>query len=148
MTTRLRFVLSDMAMAMAVAVTAAGAASAQGRDPMQPPAVARISTAAAPAAEAAQLLVARHLLVVGGRYYVVNQGRRLGVGDMLGNARIERIDDNAVLVRRNGQSERLPLFAGVVKRASAETPATAASTASTASTGPTPARPPTGSTPR
>ena len=124
-------------------LAAAGAASAQGRDPMQPPAAARSSAAGAAAGPAAPgaPLVARHLLVVDGQRYLIDRGRRLGVGDTLGDARIERIDDNAVLVRRNGQTERLPLFAGVTKRASADVPAADASARPTLALSPRVQRP-------
>ena len=90
------------------------------RDPMQPPAVARIATninaADAPAPVA---LTARHLLVVDGRRYVVDGNRRRAVGDLLGEARIERIEDAAVVVRTASGTQRLPLFGGVVKQAAA-----------------------------
>jgi hypothetical protein len=65
-------------------------------------------------------LVARHLLVVDGRRYVMEGNRRRGVGDLLGDARIERIEDAAVIVRGATGPQRLPLFGGVVKQAAAE----------------------------
>ncbi len=90
------------------------------RDPMQPPATLR--AAAAPTADtpAPVTLVARHLLVVDGRRYVMEGNRRRGVGDLLGDARIERIEDAAVVVRGAAGPQRLPLFGGVVKQAAAE----------------------------
>ncbi len=105
------------------------AASDSARDPMQPPPAQR--PAAAPGsgnlADAAPV-VARHLMVIDGVRYVIADGRRLGVGDLLGGARIERIDDSAIVVRHGRQLQRLPLFAGVVKRPVPEsaTPTTAA----------------------
>jgi hypothetical protein len=74
-----------------------------------------------PAAPAA-LPSPRHLLVVDGRRYVVEGGRRRAVGDLLGDTRIERIEDAAVLVRSASGTQRLPLFGGVVKRAAVDTP--------------------------
>lgn len=83
------------------------------RDPTQPPALA----AAAPGSSAAATTPAlRQLLVVDGRRYVVDGSRLHGVGDTLGGARIERIEDAAVLVRDAAGTRRLPLHAGVVKR--------------------------------
>lgn len=96
------------------------------RDPMLPPAAARSAPAAAAApAEPASAPVVRHLLVVGDQRWVVDNGRRRAVGDLLGGARIERIEDAAVFVRQGGTLQRLPLYAGVVKQAPAA-PASAA----------------------
>ena len=100
----------------------AGAAAQDGpRDPMQPPPAMR--PAAAPGGTAAEPapLVARHLMVIGGVRYVIDGGRRRGVGDLLGGARIERIEDSAVVVRNGRQLQRLTLFAGVVKKPVADT---------------------------
>lgn len=58
----------------------------------------------------------QQLLTVDGRRYVVDGRRRLGVGDALGNTRIERITDSAVWVREGNTVTRLPFYAGVVKQ--------------------------------
>ena len=42
------------------------------------------------------------------------------MGDLLGGARIERIEDSAIVVRNGRQLQRLPLFVGVVKTPVAE----------------------------
>lgn len=109
---------------MLAAASAAGAAHGVEtpalRDPMQPPPAARsvaMVPAAVASAAAASLPSARHLLVVDGRRYVIDAGRRRQVGDLLGGARIESIEDSAVVVRSGAGVQRLPLFAGVVKRA-------------------------------
>ena len=60
--------------------------------------------------------MARHLLVVDGQRYLIDRGRRLGVGDTLGDARIERIDDGAVWLREDGAVHQVSLFGGIVKR--------------------------------
>lgn len=109
------------------------------RDPMQAPAAATAATAAAaqPRGSASApaeppAVSVRQLLVVDGQRYVVHGGRRRAVGDWLGDARIESIEDSAVVVRRGGQRQRLPLFAGVTKTVVAApdtaTPDTAAAT--------------------
>ena len=97
------------------------------RDPMRSPIAAR--TGAASEAQAAPVIkpVARHLMVVGGHRYVIEGGQRRGVGDMLGGARIEKIEDSAVLVRSGNVLQRLPLFAGVIKKPVIEPVASAAS---------------------
>lgn len=87
------------------------------RDPMQPPVAPRtepptLSPDAAPAAPSV-----RHLLVIGEKRWVVQGGRRHGIGDTLGSARIERIEDSAVVVRQGGALQRLPLYAGITKQA-------------------------------
>ena len=93
------------------------------RDPMQAPAAAR--AAATPTADAAPpvALAARHLLVVDGRRYVMEGNRRRAVGELLGGARIERIEDAAVVVRGAHGTQRLPLFGGVLKQVAADPPA-------------------------
>jgi hypothetical protein len=96
------------------------------RDPMQPPALARATAAPTADTPASMPLAARHLLVVEGRRYVMEGSRRRGVGDLLGDARIERIEDAAVIVRSAGGSQRLPLFGGVTKQAASEPPAVTA----------------------
>ena len=103
------------------------------RDPMQAPAAAAAQPrGGALAPLEAPAVSVRQLLVVDGQRYVVHGGRRRAVGDWLGDARIESIEDSAVVVRRGGQRQRLPLFAGVTKTPVAlpdsATPDTAAAT--------------------
>jgi hypothetical protein len=91
------------------------------RDPMVPPAAAQASAArplpdVAPVAPAAL----RQILVVDGRRYVIEGVRRRGVGELLGGARIERIDDDAVWLRQAGSLQRVPLFGSVTKKAALE----------------------------
>jgi hypothetical protein len=97
------------------------AARAPSRDPMLAPADVRPASgaASAPAAEPPQ---ARHLMVIDGRRFVVWGGRKRGVGEMLGDARIERIEDSAVVVRLDGTLQRLPLFGDVNRRPAVELP--------------------------
>ena len=102
---------------------ASAAAQDAPRDPMQPPPALRPAAAPGGSAPAqAAPVVARHLMVIDGVRYVIDNGRRRGVGDLLGSARIERIEDSAIVVRNGRQLQRLPLFAGVVKRPVAEPP--------------------------
>lgn len=96
------------------------------RDPMQPPA-RRAAAVAAPAAASAPLPVVRQILVIGDNRYVVDQGRLRRVGESIGGLRIERIEDAAVVVRDGTTLRRLPLFAGVAKRAPTPEAAPAAS---------------------
>ncbi|MBA4175090.1 MAG: hypothetical protein C0505_00785 [Leptothrix sp. (in: Bacteria)] len=90
------------------------------RDPMQPPLEALPPVSRGPAADGSTPAAnqARHILVIDGKRYLIDGGRRRAVGDLLGSARIERIDDDAVVVREAGSLQRLPLYAGVVKRPS------------------------------
>ena len=100
------------------------------RDPMQPPAAAQTALRSnnADSAPAPAPITPRHLMTIGGRRYLIEGGRRLGVGDMLGGARIERIDDGAVWLREAGELRQVSLFGGIVKRA---LPSTTNSTPST-----------------
>jgi hypothetical protein len=94
------------------------AVPAPARDPMrlpESPAPRGATAAGAPAAPPPPPEV-RQLLIVGEKRWVIERGYRRGVGDLLGTARIERIDDSAVIVRQDGRLQRLPLFAGVSKQ--------------------------------
>jgi hypothetical protein len=114
------------------ALLAAGAAPcADGvqtmRDPMLPPAALHLplhgDAALVPAAEP---IAVRHLLLIGGRRYVVDAGQRYAVGDTLGGARIERIDDTSVWLRQADGLRQVSLYGGIVKRAAVEPAAAAA----------------------
>ncbi len=110
-------------IALAASLALAGPALAQRaplRDPMRPPAAASPAPRASAPAPAAPLPAVRHLLVIGETRWVLDGGRRHGVGDLLGGARIERIEDSAVVVRRGGALERLPLYTGITRRPVAE----------------------------
>lgn len=100
------------------------AARAPARDPMLAPAEARPASGAASApSPVAEPPPARHLMVVDGRRYVLWGGRKRSVGEMLGDARIERIEDSAVVVRQDGALQRLPLYGDVIRRPAIESPA-------------------------
>lgn len=108
------------------------AADEPARDPTAWPPALRNAMAAASAASAASGVEApvdnaiRQVVFAGGRAYVVQRGRRYGVGEQLDGARIERITEQAVWLREAGQLRREPLYAGVEKRLPPEA-ATAAS---------------------
>lgn len=108
-----------LGLAASVAAAAAAEPEPAPRDPLQPPAAARPATPA-PAgpvtANAPAPAAVRQILVVDGRRHVVEGTRLRGVGDRLGEARIERIDDSAVWVRENGVLQRLPLYGSVTRR--------------------------------
>lgn len=104
------------AVIAAALLGAATDATAQGRDPMQAPAAAQPPAAAGSSPPRAQTEPGRHLVTLDGRRYVVVGARRYGVGDRLGEARIERIEDTAVVVRDSGGLRRLALHTGVIKR--------------------------------
>jgi len=104
-------------------------ASAALRDPTEPPPVAQAAMAASSAGSGSAADDAagnspkpRHIIVSNGRSYLVERGRRLGVGDALGSARIERIDSDAVWLREGSSTRRVPLYAGVSKRPAIEYP--------------------------
>jgi hypothetical protein len=92
------------------------------RDPTQAPSAARVPTATPPSASSdaasgaapspADSLQAalRHHMTVNGRTYLVERGWLRGVGDHLGDARIERIDATSVWLRENGTLRQWPLY--------------------------------------
>lgn len=106
-----------LAVALLVACAARAAEPAPLRDPMQPPPGLRPAAPAAEGSPPAADFIARHLMVVDGQRYVVDAGRRYAVGELLGSARIERIDDGSVWLREAGVLRRVSLYGGVAKRA-------------------------------
>lgn len=94
------------------------------RDPTALPPALRAALAAAQAASAAPTAsgampgeaAIRQVVFADGRGYVVQRGRRYGVGDTLDGARIERITEQAVWLREAGQLRRESLYGGVEKR--------------------------------
>lgn len=107
------------ALALLTLCVQALSASAQDslRDPTQAPAAARpAALPASGAGPAGSSTEPRHIMVLNGRPYLIVAGRRLGVGDALGEARITRIGDGAVWLKEGGLTRRLSLYAGVEKR--------------------------------
>ncbi|CAD5370291.1 conserved exported hypothetical protein [Rubrivivax sp. A210] len=102
-------------LALAPALAAALEALPQ-RDPMQPPPSQARAASSDAAAPRPALEAPRQLMSVDGRRYVFDQGRRLGVGDSLGGARIEAIDEGGLWVREAGARVRLPFYGAAVWR--------------------------------
>ena len=108
--------------ALLFAASLAQAADEPARDPTAWPPALRSAIAAAQAASAPASGVEpadnaiRQVVFTNGRAYVVQRGRRYGVGEQLEGARIERITEQAVWLREAGQVRREPLYGGVEKR--------------------------------
>ncbi|MBV8035722.1 hypothetical protein [Roseateles sp.] len=103
------------------------------RDPTAwPPALRSALAAAVPASAASGAeddRAIRQVVFAEGRGYVVQRGRRHGVGERLDGARIERITEQAVWLREAGQLRREPLYGGVEKRPPAPPPPAASAAA-------------------
>lgn len=95
----------------------------EGRDPMQAPSVPTAARSDPQTSSATAESAVRHLMVINGRRYIIEGGQRLGVGDRLGEARIERIDDGVVWLRDARGLRQVSLFGGIVKRPTSETEA-------------------------
>ena len=119
--------------ALLLACLPAWAADDAARDPTAWPPALRSAIAAATAASAASAAAGtdpvdnaiRQVVFANGRAYVVQRGRRYGVGELLDGARIERITEQAVWLREAGQLKREPLYGVVEKRPPAPPPAPA-----------------------
>lgn len=116
-----------LAKALGIALTAMSAAAQNTpalRDPMMPrlaiarPAVHAGVVGAAPTPPP----TSQQLLTVNERRHGVDGRRRLGVGNSLGGARIERITDSAVWVRDGNTVTRLTFYGGVVKHHQSASP--------------------------
>jgi len=116
----MKFLLRVCPIALAALVSTAMSAAAEPlRDPMQPPASAQPASAASAPGERGDA-APRHIVAIGKTRHLVDQGRRLSVGDLLGDRRIERIDDDAVWLRDAQGTQRVPLYPGVTRRAAPE----------------------------
>ena len=105
------------AVLLCVGTVAQAMEPAGGRDPTLPPAqfnAPPAATAASAGASAAD--VTPIVIVSAGRYYVMDRGRRLGVGDLYGTARIARIDDNGVWLREADSLQHIPLHGTVASQ--------------------------------
>jgi hypothetical protein len=126
--------LHGLAHAGDEAASAHAANHGQGRDPMQAPSVPTVGRSDTNTLTHANTntnthiaeSAVRHLMVINGRRYIIEGGQRLGVGDRLGEARIERIDDGVVWLRDARGLRQVSLFGGIVKRPASETEATTA----------------------
>lgn len=85
------------------------------RDPTQPPAAfgSPVRSVRLPI----ELLRPEQLVTIGGVIYLVWNGRRYRVGDTIEGARLERISESEVWLKSAGTVRKLPVFAGVEKRA-------------------------------
>lgn len=87
------------------------------RDPTQPPAALRAALPASDstgatdeAGRADSWQAMQHRMVINGQPFLVERGWLRGVGDRLGQARIERIEDRAVWLRDDQGLHKLDLF--------------------------------------
>ncbi|MEO3693790.1 hypothetical protein [Roseateles paludis] len=96
---------------------ATASARAIDRDPTQWPA-GMLPAAPASAASGAdpEVPLARQVLIRDGRAYLVIQGRRYAVGEVIDGVRLHRIDETAIWWNEGGQIRREPLYGGVEKR--------------------------------
>jgi hypothetical protein len=105
------------AVALALAAAQAPALAEVLRDPTQPPPGYGAPVAATAAREPVDAFKPEHLVTVDGQRYVMWRGHRYRVGDTVQGARIERIEESGVWVRAAEGSRKLPLYAGIEKRA-------------------------------
>ena len=106
-----------MGVLLGVAFVTAGAQSL--RDPTLPPAEAGVAGAPAAAGSFSFDSSATAVIVRNGRSYLAVGTRLYAPGEKLGQARIERITETEVWLRERGVLRRVPLFAGIERRAAA-----------------------------
>lgn len=108
-----------LAAACPAPVALAAEAAVMARDPTLPPAAAHAAvpapaaSGAAPAPGADASAPPRHLMVLNGKPYLIDHGRPHGVGDKLGEARIERIEGGSVWLRDASGLRKVSLYPGV-----------------------------------
>jgi|GEM_PF-466831 len=106
-----------MGVLLGVAFVTAGAQSL--RDPTLPPVEAGVAGAPAAASSLSFDSSATAVIVRNGRSYLAVGTRLYAPGEKLGQARIERITETEVWLRERGVLRRVPLFAGIERRAAA-----------------------------
>lgn len=103
------------AIAVAFTVMDAPAQATALRDPTQPP--PGYGAPATAAREPVESFKPEHLVSVDGQRYVMWRGHRYRAGDTVQGVRIERIEESGVWVRTADGPRKLPLYAGIEKRA-------------------------------
>ena len=106
-----------MGVLVGVAFVTAGAQSL--RDPTLPPVEAGVAGAPTAAGSLSLDSSATAVIVRNGRSYLAVGTRLYAPGEKLGQARIERITETEVWLRERGVLRRVPLFAGIERRAAA-----------------------------
>lgn len=106
-----------MGMLLGASFVTAGAQSL--RDPTLPPAEAGVAGAPAAASTFSFDSSATAVIVRNGRSYLAVGTRLYAPGEKLGQARIERITETEVWLRERGVLRKVPLFAGIERRAAA-----------------------------
>lgn len=111
-----RFVIWVM-LSVTMQMSLAGQALAQSlRDPTIPPTAALPAQPASSASGAAEALGPLSVIVRDGRSFVVMGTRLYAQGQMLGQARIERIAETEIWLREGKQLRKVQLFSGVTRR--------------------------------
>lgn len=103
-----------MALALLGCVNAWQASAQSLRDPTQPPAAYNAPVGGARVA--LDTFKPQHLMVVEGVRYLVWNNHRYKVGETIDGARIERISESEVWLRRADAVRKIPLFSGIEKR--------------------------------
>lgn len=99
---------------MAMAVVAMGGAQAQAlTDPTRPPASLPGSPAAQEEATGTQL---QSILLSGSRKVAVINGAMVPLGGMVGEARVVRITETQVVLKKGEETEVLSMYPGIDKR--------------------------------
>ena len=87
------------------------------RDPTQPPTT--FGTPVGNVRLPIDRLRPEQLVTIDGVIYLVWNGRRYKAGETIDGARLERISESEVWLKRDGSVRKLPVFVGVEKRAPA-----------------------------
>ena len=102
-------------MAIAALVAMAGAQAQALTDPTRPPSAPSGSPAAQEEAAGTQL---QSILLSSGRKVAVINGTMVPLGGMVGEAKLVRISETEVVLKKGNETEVLKLFPGVDKKSS------------------------------
>lgn len=104
-----------LSLASPAALCAGAATTLPLRDPTQPPAA--FGTPGRSVRLPIDVLRPEQLVTIGGVIYLVWNGRRYKTGETIDGSRLERISESEVWLKTAGTVRKLPVFAGVEKRA-------------------------------
>lgn len=98
-----------------MAICASAATPVPLRDPTQPPAA--LGATGRSVRLPIDMLRPEQLVTINGVIYLVWNGRRYKAGETIDGSRLERISESEVWLKTAGSVRKLPVFAGVEKRA-------------------------------
>lgn len=104
-------------MAVVVVVAISGAQAQALTDPTRPPSATSAASGSPAAQEDTTGTQLQSILISSGRKVAVINGTMVPLGGMVGEARVVRITETQVVLKKGGETEVLKMYPGIDKRA-------------------------------